>query len=673
MVLVVAAAAVVVVLLTFCFFFPFAPGCIYVKSSVPADDLSGNDASIASAQNIVPLFGFYKCNVTKTNKPLFDSCLFPASCLGAANPSLEEQYNLPSNQTNLKQGTCNTAYVPHSLLCHACKDGYSHHSKIPGKCDKCPSKEQNQNFAILGVVIGVVGTIIYVWVTLTMGFDETDGIKSIGLSFVQLLSLLTTFPIAWPEIFTQIFQVGGAITVLGQHFVDLKCLLEGTDVSDADVFYTFTAMWAVSAPTLVVACLFCWGVLRIVPCAKFASSCNQAFWGNVRASIVALLYLIYPALCAQTFSLFACRSICSEPNTLFLLRDLREVCYVGRHLDYVLGLGLPMLFLYVVGLPLAAYTGVKRLKKRALRKNKPSYTLKGHTTWQLFYAVYRKETWWWEVTVAGRKVIIAAIGVFGAVLGGMQTHVTSVVIVCIIMATSYVRPFTTSEDASTGIVAGSGILQGVEMVCLLALWLTLWAGSIFNTYPRCLDPLSTEGLTLGWCDALSLLVGTIDIAVILMLVIGFCYLVWRRKKIEQEIQENGGDETPRSKLKRESNGRRLEEEKNEAAEAAEDRGGQKKIHETPAQSQQQRTKKPEKTKSVEVQMSELATKKQVYDNPMNKNEVIKGGTGELSLDIKSDSEHLNAQQWDRYLDAKTNQWYRVNKLTGESNWEEKSN
>ena len=92
---------------------------------------------------------------------------------------------------------------------------------------------------------------------------------------------------------------------------------------------------------------------------------------------------------------------------------------------------------------------------------------------------------------------------------------------------------------------------------------------------------------------------------------------------------------------------------------------QKKIHETPAQSQQQRTKKPEKTKSVEVQMSELATKKQVYDNPMNKNEVIKGGTGELSLDIKSDGEHLNAQQWDRYLDANTNQWYRVNKLTGE--------
>ena len=61
-------------------------------------------------------------------------------------------------------------------------------------------------------------------ITLSDGgtLDESDGAKSIGLSFIQLISLLVTFPIAWPPIFVAIFQVGGAITVLGQHLVNLK-------------------------------------------------------------------------------------------------------------------------------------------------------------------------------------------------------------------------------------------------------------------------------------------------------------------------------------------------------------------------------------------------------------------------------------------------------------------
>ena len=42
------------------------------------------------------------------------------------------------------------------------------------------------------------------------------------LSFISvpMLTLLTTFPIQWPSIFTSIFQVGGVITVLGQHIVN---------------------------------------------------------------------------------------------------------------------------------------------------------------------------------------------------------------------------------------------------------------------------------------------------------------------------------------------------------------------------------------------------------------------------------------------------------------------
>merc|ERR1712216_889779 len=51
-------------------------------------------------------------------------------------------------------------------------------------------------------------------------------------------------------------------------------------------------------------------------------------------------------------------------------------------------------------------------------------------------------------------------------------------------------------------------LQFLELGTLCATWMTLWAGSIFNSYPKCEDG---EGGTVGWCDTLSVLVGVLDI------------------------------------------------------------------------------------------------------------------------------------------------------------------
>ena len=50
-----------------------------------------------------------------------------------------------------------------------------------------------------------------------------------------MLHLLSKFPIEWPEVFSVIFQVGGAITSLGQHVVNLKCMMD--NVTDAEIFY----------------------------------------------------------------------------------------------------------------------------------------------------------------------------------------------------------------------------------------------------------------------------------------------------------------------------------------------------------------------------------------------------------------------------------------------------
>ena len=110
-----------------------------------------------------------------------------------------------------------------------------------------------------------------------------------------------------------------------------------------------------------------------------------------------------------------------------------------------------------------------------------------------------------------RKILIAALGVFGSSLGAsLQVHLTLLLLMLVIMATSFWKPY---RGASWG-----PTLQRMEMGTLFATWVTVWAGSIFGTYPRCENPdyrhgsLTNSDVTLGWCTALSVAIGVGDIA-----------------------------------------------------------------------------------------------------------------------------------------------------------------
>ena len=124
------------------------------------------------------------------------------------------------------------------------------------------------------------------------------------------------------------------------------------------------------------------------------------------------------------------------------------------------------------------------------------------------------KVWWWESTVAARKIGIAAIGVFGSSMGEMQVHITLCLIMAVIVLTAVVRPF--GEQT---------LLQFLELGTLMATWMTLWAGTVFNSNPRCEDG---QGGTIGWCDALAVLVGLFDIAMAFVAIVVVVYLTKRK-------------------------------------------------------------------------------------------------------------------------------------------------
>ena len=345
---------------------------------------------------IVPKFGWAVCS--KNSSIPFQSCSFPAACLGKPNLHLLKKYKEEGNEdpANCRRSNCtigcNAAYRNDSQLCGACALNYSH-GDLSGQCDKCPENGTNTAFAVLGIVFGILGIIIYVKLTLSDEgkVDASDGILAILLSFIQLISLLTTFPIEWPTIFIAIFQVGGAITVLGQHLVNLKCML--LDSTEADVFYIFLVVWALIPFFMVAASNLIWELIpRFNQCSNITNIPQKR-----RTSIVALLNLIWPSLVAQTFKTFSCVSVCN--NGLFLRADINERCFENRHIYFVIFLGVPMMLGYVLGFPFAALIATRKLHQRARLKKKLPSESNGFQTWGSFFSAYRTDVWWWYVVL----------------------------------------------------------------------------------------------------------------------------------------------------------------------------------------------------------------------------------------------------------------------------------
>jgi len=240
--------------------------------------------SPANKSKIKPLFGWSRCarsGATSVDH-MFERCPFAAACLGAPNIDLEDKFEGGVATQRQPEG-CNTAYrnVSDNFLCFGCAPGYSHTSgDMSGKCDECPLPGENVGIAVLGVLLGIAGLFVYVRLTLgdSGSKDASDGVKSIGLSFVQIISLLTTFPVAWPAMFTALFQIGGAVTVLGQHLVNLKCMFP--ERSEAEVFYSSQVVWAMIPLGLAGASVAAWYVVDFVmvklPRCGCMSRCKRA-------------------------------------------------------------------------------------------------------------------------------------------------------------------------------------------------------------------------------------------------------------------------------------------------------------------------------------------------------------------------------------------------------------
>jgi hypothetical protein len=82
-------------------------------------------------------------------------------------------------------------------------------------------------------------------------------------------------------------------------------------------------------------------------------------------TVTVVLFLAHSSITQTMLSLFVCDSVDASDRT-YLATDLLQECWTGRHLRYVLGVAVPGILLWVVGIPVFALYRVWQYKDRLL-------------------------------------------------------------------------------------------------------------------------------------------------------------------------------------------------------------------------------------------------------------------------------------------------------------------
>jgi hypothetical protein len=115
------------------------------------------------------------------------------------------------------------------------------------------------------------------------------------------------------------------------------------------------------------------------------------------------MFTLHPTLINSTLRLFQWVDLGEDESRTML--DLEIECWSGIHFAWSLGLGIPMFFIWVIGMPLFALA--------ILTKNR---TRLDHFSFQKYFIILyqglKRKHYYWEFTNTARKFLLVSINVF---------------------------------------------------------------------------------------------------------------------------------------------------------------------------------------------------------------------------------------------------------------------
>jgi len=332
-------------------------------------------------------------------------------------------------------------------LCGVCRQGYGMVS--PLRCRKCmPVGAQLGLYLVLCVatVVFVAFTVHVTWrdnLAADQTVHDTDLIKVV-VQFLQYIVLIGTMSIPWPENINLHVWFQAAAAVFGAasgQALSLDCWLAGLALRDKlplaiqRQLVFFLAPVAIFLAVMVLQCL--WWVMWVAVRRRCrrpgrhrsrVAAPDTSFLVVRKLPVTALVvaYFAYPTMLWGALGFFACLRIDKKPDLPHFMADLdsgllnhargywvsdiRQQCFIGYHLYWALGLGLPAVLLLCVGVPVAIgwglWANICKAGTEAFRRH-----------FCFLYRNYKPEYMWWEAVWAAQTVVLTLVSAFAFPMG----------------------------------------------------------------------------------------------------------------------------------------------------------------------------------------------------------------------------------------------------------------
>jgi len=158
-------------------------------------------------------------------------------------------------------------------------------------------------------------------------------------------------------------------------------------------------------------------------------------WSKFVASLIVLVFMVFPPLCKTCFQMIACTTIGKGSAKLrFLAGDISIRCFHAEHVKYIMMFGIPMVT-YVLLIPISCIMALKlNADHLHTRENKLKY--------MMLLAGFKRRRYWWEGVIMIRKALIVFVSVFFESYGvGMQSFVGILVVFIFMSLHVHVRPY----------------------------------------------------------------------------------------------------------------------------------------------------------------------------------------------------------------------------------------
>ena len=337
---------------------------------------------------------------------------------------------------------CASGYT--GMLCHRCRSGFARSGvNACGACDAWTVA-----FIIIGILVSAAMCVYFIKSTLA-NKESTQEVEmgKIALSGLQALTVLGRYPLEWPSEISAIFDTMGAMFSATGEVVSFQCAMDDADGSR----YLRGAGVLLGAPIAAVcAAGIFWTIVQ------FRGGHKKHVRSNFIVSVMVILFLVLPTLNQTTFRMLTCTAI--TPDTLRVSGDLNLPCYEGSHLAYVLGIALPSLLIYSIGIPTIALYILRRmhLQKKLFAPRELSYS---SNVYRFLYGGYKIEAYFWEAVIMLRKVSLNVVLVVMAPSPPLAQALT-VLLVLIIFLGFHIRVRPYNNDRLNNIEMGSLLLSG---------------------------------------------------------------------------------------------------------------------------------------------------------------------------------------------------------------------